>query len=51
VEEIKKYNKYMDKVKLNQEAVGAQDVEETVVNTLKQWYGWENRSTTIAVQC
>jgi hypothetical protein len=21
------------------------------VNTLKQWYGWENRSTTIAVQC
>ena len=37
--------------KLNQEAVGAKDVEEAVVNTLKQWYEWETRRNTIAVQC
>ena len=50
VEGIRKYNEYMDKVKLNREAVGAQDVEETVVNTLKQRYGWENRRNTTAVR-
>jgi hypothetical protein len=49
VEGIKKYNDYMDKVKLNQEAVGAKDVEEGVVNTLKQWYGFETRRNAIAV--
>ena len=51
MEGIKKYNDYMDKVKLNQKAVGAKDVEEGVVNTLKQWYEFETRRNTIAVQC
>jgi len=50
VEGIKKYNHYMDKVKSNREAVGAKDVEEAVVNTLKQRYEWETRRNTIAVR-
>ena len=39
-----------NKVKLNREAVGAKDVEEAVVNTLKQRYEWETRRNTIAVR-
>lgn len=50
VEGIKKYNHYMDKVKLNREAVGAKDVEEAVVNTLKQRHEWDTRRNTIAVR-
>jgi hypothetical protein len=50
VEGIMKYNEYMDKVKLNREAVGAKDVEEAVMNTLKQRYENETRRNTIAVR-
>ena len=51
VEGIRKYNEYMEKVKTNRKAVGARDVEEAVMNALKERYEKETRRNTIAVRC
>ena len=50
VEGIRKYNEYMEKVKTNRKAVGARDVEEAVMNALKERYEKETRRNTIAVR-
>jgi hypothetical protein len=51
VEGIRKYNEYLEKVKSNCRAVGAWDIEEAVMNTLKECYEKETQRNTIAVQC
>ena len=49
-EGIKLYNEYMQKVKSNRQAVGARDVEEAVMDALKQWYQDETWRNTLAVR-
>jgi hypothetical protein len=50
VEGIRKYNEYLDKVKENRAAGWANDVEEAVLNTLKQRYLHETQRSTMAVR-
>jgi hypothetical protein len=48
-EGIKKYNDLMHKVKENRRAAGARDVEQAVMDALKEWYNHETRRHTLAV--
>jgi len=50
-EGIKLYKEYMQKVKSNRQAVGAREVEEAVMEALKQRYQDETRRNTLAVRC
>ena len=47
---IKWYNDFMHKVKSNHQGVGVRNVEETVMDVLKQWYEDETQRIALVVR-